>query len=88
MDWKSTAVIDSQICEGVRYYFKKFSAGRKIELESGLAPYREQMRERMLEYADNCIINPGLRDLAGELVLGDDGKPVDPGDSEFVRDCV
>lgn len=83
MDWKSTATFESQICEGVSYQFKKFSAGRKIELEAGLAEYREQMRERLLEYADNCIINTGLRDKDGALVEAD-GKPVDPGDSDYV----
>lgn len=83
-NWKSTCTLDSEVLPGVRVTCKRFTHARRADLEMELVEYRDQLREKMLEYAEN-IENKGLRDNDGNLVLDENGQPKDPGDSEFIR---
>jgi len=85
MIWESTKVLTSAIAPEVRVTCRRFSQRLKAKLELELAPYRSEVREKMLTYAEDCIIDDGLRDNDGNLVLGDDERPVHVGDSEFIR---
>lgn len=84
MNWKSTCTLDSQAMAGVRIICKRFTRERRAALELELVEYRDQLREKMLAYADN-IENKGLLDNDGNFVLDENGNPKDPGDSTFVR---
>lgn len=85
LNWNSTAVLTSRIDPDVRITFRKFTQRRKAALELALAEYRELVRDKMLDYAENCVIDFGLRDNDGNLVLNDEGKPEHSGDSDAVR---
>lgn len=85
MNWNSTAVLESKYDPSVRITIKRFSQGRRAMLELELAPYRVELRDKMLEYAESAQVNEGLRDNDGELVLDENRKAVDPGDTVFVK---
>lgn len=53
LDWNPEVTIDSKLAEGVRYVLGRFTKARRVALELELAEYREAMREKMLDYADN-----------------------------------
>lgn len=84
MNWKSTCTLDSETMPGVRVICKRFTHERRAALELELIEYRDQLREKMLAYAEN-IENKGLLDNDGNFVLDEDGKPKDAGDSDFIR---
>lgn len=85
MNWNSTAVLESKYDPSVRITIKRFSQRRRAMLELELAEYQAMIREKTIDYAETAVINQGMRDNDGNLVPGDDGKPVDPGDSEYIR---
>jgi len=53
MDWNPEVIFESKIAEGVRYVLGRFTKARRAALELDLSEYRESIREKMLDYADN-----------------------------------
>ena len=56
LNWTTTATLDSALSPGVRMHFKKFSAGRRAELELALSQFRAEASERVMEY--NSALEP------------------------------
>lgn len=80
--WNPNLTLDSKLIPGVRYHFKRFSAGRRADLELQLADYREKVREASVRYNEALEDVPengealAARKTALELLREYVGKPL------------
>ena len=58
INWKSSLILPSEIAEGVRYHFNRFSAGRRSDLELALADYRTEVTRKSVAYSETVETVP------------------------------